>query len=505
MHNLIATLKPVSHSRVYDLVRDAGVDVSGWADYKRSEHPASNPNFCYEWAFEASDRVVVCLWFQEMQTAGDVVFQNLNYRAIAASRRNWNATQRERAATMDHAIQFARLKYVPIRVIVVDGSRRSDADDQSRSKVERRLLDPVSWFVAAYDEDGNCRLQRGEPPPTLVTPEAGTMAGTDRLARIAYNSSGWQHPTGEAGAQESGETYNAQNKFGHEDWLFRAEWVLDGWRYAFIQGLNKGRESYLGQSLNVTLYTIQPDKRRRLVATIYGLESLSDQQADDALNTFRDKGWLKTMQDEVRAIGGKAEALGAPEWAPHVLNVRFRQDGVDPHPPETFLADDEWLQNRHRYMLYKLEGADLTRIEQTHVGRSGTQTAPNANPLFRRGTKPMSYTPEHARMQTKLLAELQAEYGKEHVWLETDFVDARVETDKELIFFEIKSDLDPRAVIRQALGQILEYAYHPVREGRRPDRLVIVGRTALGAEDTAYLNRLCKEFTLPLSYRVVAL
>jgi hypothetical protein len=108
-------------------------------------------------------------------------------------------------------------------------------------------------------------------------------------------------------------------------------------------------------------------------------------------------------------------------------------------------------------------------------------------------------------MQTKLLAELQAEYGQEHVWLETDFVDARVETDKELIFFEIKSDLDPRAVIRQALGQILEYAYHPVRECRRPDRLVIVGRTALGAEDTAYLHHLCKEFMLPLSYRVVTL
>ncbi len=503
---MLSKLKPQSKQLVHDLVAEAGVDTSDWANYKRSESPASNPKYCYEWAFEGTDRVVLCLWHSEMQQSGPAIFQELNYRTASTEHQHWSANQKERSSRMDHAIRKAFIGILPIRVIIVDGSRRGD-DERGASKVERRMRDPQPWFVASYDDEtGTTRLERSASLILSKTPETETtLAGIDRLARIAYNSSGWQHPTGEAGAQESGETYNAQNNFGHEDWLFRAEWVLDGWRYAFIQGLNKGRESYLGQPLNVTLYTIQPDKRRRLVATIYGLESLGDEQANDALKIFRDKGWLKTMQDEVRAIGGKAEALGAPEWAPNVLNVRFRQDGVDPHPPDTFLADDEWLQNRRRYMLYKLERADRTRIEQTHVGRRGTQNAPDTNTLFRRGTKPMSYTPEHARMQTKLLAELQTEYGNEHVWLETDYVDARVETDKELIFFEIKSDLDPRAVIRQALGQILEYAYHPVREGRRPDRLVIVGRTALAAEDSAYLDRLCKEFTLPLSYRVVTL
>jgi hypothetical protein len=80
-----------------------------------------------------------------------------------------------------------------------------------------------------------------------------------------------------------------------------------------------------------------------------------------------------------------------------------------------------------------------------------------------------------------------------------------VETDESLIFYEIKTDLNPRAVIRQALGQILEYAYHPARAGRCPDSLVIVGRTALGAEDETYLQRLCDEFKLPLSYRVITI
>jgi len=177
---MIASLKPSTHFRVYDLVRETGVDVSGWSDYKRSEHPASNPNYCYEWAFEGADRVVVCLWFQEMQVAEKVILQNLNYRAIAAARRQWNTSQRKRAATMDHAIQFARLKHASIRVIVVDGSRRNDADDKSRSKVERRFLDPMPWFVAAYDDDGNCRLQCGPWPaqPETFTPAEINAAGS---------------------------------------------------------------------------------------------------------------------------------------------------------------------------------------------------------------------------------------------------------------------------------------------------------------------------------------
>jgi hypothetical protein len=499
-----SSLKPVQKLLVYDLVREAGLDVSDWANYKKSTIPAANPRYCYDWAFEGDNRVVLCLWHGELRFEDKTVFQNLNYRTITASRRHWSSTQRKRAERMDHAIQRAKLQELPIRVIVVDGSRRGDAD-KAASKVERRLLDPVSWFVASYDDDGNCRLERSVPSIPLEPSEGEEISGAHRLARVAYNSSGWIRPTGEAGEHESDETYNAQNKFGHEDWLFRNEWVLDGWRYAFIQGLNKGRETYLGQSLDVTLYTRQPDKRRRLVATIYALESLGDKQAQEALSTFRAKGWLQIMQDEVKAIGGNAEALGAPEWAPNVLNVRFRLTNAELYPPDTFLPESEWMQKRNRYMLYKFGEVDRERVEKSILGRRGLQEAPNIAPLFRRGTKPIEFTPEHARMQTKLLEELQHEYGKQYVWLEKDFVDARVETDKELIFYEIKSDLDPRAVIRQALGQILEYAFHPNRTGRRPDRLVIVGRSKLSSEDEIYLKGLREKFHLPLKYRVIVI
>src|SRR5260221_6522421 len=330
-------LKPSGKPRVYDLLREAGLDVSDWKNY-RGKHPASNPKYCYNWAFEGQDQVVLCLWYGHMQQRSNVVFQEHNYRAAIVEQRHWTSTQRKRAQQMDHAFQLAKDKGLPVRVIVVDGRTIKNAT----SHVERRLLDTVPWFVAAYDNKGNCRLQRGES-------DTIESSGERRLARIAYNSEGWRRPTGEAGDQETTDTYNAKNHFGHEDWLFRREWVVDGWRYAFIQGLNKNRKAYVGKPLDVTLFTVEPDKSCRLVATIYGLESLSDEQAKGALKVFRSKGWLNTMQDEVIAIGGKPEALGNPKWAEHVLNVRYRLENVDSYSPDTFLPNDKWIKDRHRY------------------------------------------------------------------------------------------------------------------------------------------------------------
>lgn len=108
-------------------------------------------------------------------------------------------------------------------------------------------------------------------------------------------------------------------------------------------------------------------------------------------------------------------------------------------------------------------------------------------------------------MQAKLMEELKAEYPGCDVRREEEFIDVSVRTDRELILYEIKSDLEPRRVLRAALGQILEYAFHPSRRHPLPVRLVIVGRKKLSIDDAQYLNRLKSEFGLPLEYRVVAL
>ncbi len=325
-----------------------------------------------------------------------------------------------------------------------------------------------------------------------------------KVTRIAYNSADWYRPTGDARNYETPGTYNHEHGFGHEDWLFRDQWQIDGWRYAFIEGVNKSHRRLVKarETIDLTLFTIEPDKRRRYVASIRALECLTDEQAADALKLFKKLGWFSTMLDEIQAIGGNAAALGNNRWAKHILNVRFRLENLARFAPGTFASQGDPIRGFPRYMLYNLpEAAPLPGRPKRRAQREDS----SLQPFSRGGTAPTVCTPEHARMQAQLFTELQSEFPGARIVREEDFVDISVHNGKELLLYEIKSDLQPRAVIREALGQILEYAFYRDRKQDYPIRLVIVGRCAPEAADQQYLEHLRNSFSLPVEYRTVSL
>lgn len=319
--------------------------------------------------------------------------------------------------------------------------------------------------------------------------------------RIAFNSANWHHPTGDAKNLEAATSFVRKFGFGHEDWLFRSEWIIDGWRYAFIQGVSKSHAKLVreSQSFDLTLFTFQPDRVRYLIATIKSIECLDERQAQDAMDEFKRCGWHGAMMREIAEVGGDPSGFGAAEWAPDILNVRFRLNNVMRFPP-AYVWPGKDAHHWARYQLYNVENFDPS-AQILSFDRTRSTSTPNTQPFLRSGTGLIECTPEHARIQVKLMEVLQAEYPGAQVEREYEFVDVRLDTGKELILFEIKSDLEPKAVIRQALGQILEYAYHPSRSHPLPVRLVIVGRGRLETEDQTYLNYLKSKFSLPLDYR----
>ncbi len=162
-------IQPRSHARVMDLVRDAGVDVSDWANVKGGEdNAAANPKYCYEWSFVRPATVVVLnLWYAGMQELEGTIMQELNLRDSAqryarAGKRIWE----KRAINMDLAIQAAFRGALPVRVIVCEGQMRDSNDmEADASHVERRFLDPLPWAITTYDwNTGRCEVTRGAPP-----------------------------------------------------------------------------------------------------------------------------------------------------------------------------------------------------------------------------------------------------------------------------------------------------------------------------------------------------
>jgi 5-methylcytosine-specific restriction endonuclease McrA len=173
-----------------DLVREAGVDVSDWANFA-GKNPATNPKYCYEWAFADGSVVVLNLWLGSMKAEGSEIVYRLNLQReiqeLASSPRQ--SAFVGRARRMDEIIRTAYEHAMPVRVIVCDGDRREVSDARS-SRVERRMLDPKVWAVTFYDNvNGDCLLTRGATAKRIIDQFAlEEQATTDERRRtVARN------------------------------------------------------------------------------------------------------------------------------------------------------------------------------------------------------------------------------------------------------------------------------------------------------------------------------
>lgn len=112
----------------------------------------------------------------------------------------------------------------------------------------------------------------------------------------------------------------------------------------------------------------------------------------------------------------------------------------------------------------------------------------------------------HNVLQKALCDRLVRQYGADNVGVELPSgagtsVDVVVRQEREFLFYEIKTAHSPRACLRQALGQLLEYSFWP--GSQEAVRLIVVGETPLDTEGTKYLRKLRKRFSLPVEYEQV--
>jgi hypothetical protein len=209
------------------------------------------------------------------------------------------------------------------------------------------------------------------------------------------------------------------------------------------------------------------------------------------------------MRSEVREAGGRPQALEKTDYAPFILNIRYRLENLRLLDATAPLPPSDPVHNIKRYSLCVANGA-MEAARPVWRGRSGSEKLQPTGERSRFSAGGWStYSPEHLRMQQMLTTQLSLLYPSAEIVCEEDFVDVLVRLPDETLLFEIKSDLSPLTVVRHALGQILEYAYHPRRTHASTVRLVIVGRRALEGDDLAYFEALKRQFELPIDYWVV--
>lgn len=114
---------------------------------------------------------------------------------------------------------------------------------------------------------------------------------------------------------------------------------------------------------------------------------------------------------------------------------------------------------------------------------------------------------KHNSMQRALYERLERIFGENQVGCENftclkTRIDLVVKYDGKHRFYEIKTDPSPRVCLRQAIGQLLEYAFFG--PGRPEEvELVVVGKTRIDKEGEDYLQLLNKRFDLSIEYETV--
>lgn len=166
----LGTLKPRHRLFVMDLVRDAGIDVTDWANFKGgAEKARSNPKYCYDWAFSGPGVMVLNVWYSSIVENSSKISLIGNLRETSRSD-STKSVWRNRADKFDKVVRNAYQRRQTVRVIINDGNKREGHSKSTKASVVKfRLLDPTPWSVSSYDvASGQFILTRGVQPPKTV-------------------------------------------------------------------------------------------------------------------------------------------------------------------------------------------------------------------------------------------------------------------------------------------------------------------------------------------------
>jgi hypothetical protein len=318
-----------------------------------------------------------------------------------------------------------------------------------------------------------------------------------KYVRICWNTSGWRYPTGDAPNAEVGKSFVNLHGFGHEEWLFNFEWKLGSHKFGFTQPIGKYHSTYAGQDCAIVLYTVPPKSGPVFVGKINLVHVLTEEEARIAAYEFEKRGWLNLMREDVRRINGDMRALDEPRPFA-ILNMRFRQEDVQLFDPWIDIPDDHELrQNRHRYHPYNWAGDTPARSK---VRRSLNPADPrrSEHERVRAAQEGTTYNPQHVRLQNRLFELLKRENPGAEVSYENDRVDLIVANSEQTIYFEVKIKNTVKACVREALGQLLEYAMYPA--ARRATELRVVGDVEPTPDDRSYLAHLRATLGMPITY-----
>jgi hypothetical protein len=111
----------------------------------------------------------------------------------------------------------------------------------------------------------------------------------------------------------------------------------------------------------------------------------------------------------------------------------------------------------------------------------------------------------HSYLQELLQSELIKQFGEENVGVENflngNRIDIVVKQNKDFHFYEVKTASSAKSCVRQAIGQLFEYAFGYGK--MNASNIYVAGEFPIDNETEIYLNYLREEFRIPIYYKLI--
>ena len=317
----------------------------------------------------------------------------------------------------------------------------------------------------------------------------------EKIARLCWNTNEWRRPSGRDGKSKSSKSYENEMGFGHEEWLLDDTKIIDGYHYGFLEPLRVTSAKHYGMVYDIHLYTFSPNKQRVYIGCLKNAVGVSDEESQKVYDYYKKKGWIDEMQQDILYVGGTVSDF-SPSF---MFNVKFKfKDAKLNYSNQPILSIDSIPSPRYNFM-------DKKREFGFEKNKDGSIKVLDTS-IFERVVKAgkIQIDPQHKKIQNAVASILKDQYTDLQIESRTDGSKERVDImgfskkEKEWHFFEVKT-LSAKRSIREALGQILEYAHYP--NVNLAKKLFIIGPLQPDEQDKAYLRLLREKYNIPIWFR----
>lgn len=331
----------------------------------------------------------------------------------------------------------------------------------------------------------------------------------ERLCKIVWNSEHWEKPIARFWnpkfKTDPNKPYEQKCGFVHEDWLFNTQFLIDGYQYGYIKGFEKLKKSVSVVDL-VHLFTINTNTKERFyVGKLLNAERIENGNYSKSVKDVQ-RRYLSEMKRQLTLVGADVNEL---DRFPLVFNVRVKKENI--HLFQDYLPIiSSWFNKQYnrtspneitpelKILLTNIESASKFKFIPSSPG--GKKTAYTKTSIAGK----INISKVHQEIEEHLYAFLKNNgIGVNSIACDTlsfggKLADVVVQHSKNSYsIYEIKTNIDLRSGLREAVGQLLDYANW--EKGITIKELIaVVPDTQAGQQINDYIARIKSSLTYSL-------